>query len=195
MVEDARSGCEVTLGQTEGLYCLDVEKVRRDIMEGKPGTPLVVALRLVEAGSCAPIRGAFVDVWHTDAAGQYSGFSGQGSDGADTTGETFLRGTQVTNAEGLVEFETIYPGWYPGRTAHIHFKAYTDEGNLVSSQLYFPDEVTDVVYLAEPYAARDNRGTRNANDGVARGDAEVLMGDAVQGGVGWVVQLVVGVGG
>ena len=82
----------------------------------------------MEAGSCAPIAGAMVDIWHTDGYGRYSGFRGQGSDGADTTGETFLRGTQVTDGDGLVEFETIYPGWYPGRTAHIHFKAYTEEG-------------------------------------------------------------------
>ena len=126
-------------------------RLRRDIAEGKLSTPLVVALRFVQAGACAPIGGAFVDVWHTDASGQYSGFRGQGSDGADTSGEAFLRGTQVTDAEGLVEFETIHPGWYPGRTAHIHFRAYTDEGRLVASQVYFPDEVTDAVYSGEPY--------------------------------------------
>ena len=148
---------------------------------------MVVALRVVEAGSCAPIGGAMVDIWHTDAYGRYSGFRGQGSDGADRTGETFLRGTQVTDADGWVEFETIYPGWYPGRTAHIHFRAYTEEGSLVASQLYFPDEVTDVVYSGEPYSLPGGRGTRNGNDGVLRGDLEVLMGDVVE-------ELVVGVG-
>ena len=76
---------------------------------------------MVEAGSCAPIGGASVDIWHTDAYGRYSGFRGPGDDGADTSGETFLRGTflrgtflqgtQVTDVDGLVEFETIYPGW------------------------------------------------------------------------------------
>ena len=86
MVDEARSSGDVTPGQTEGPYYLDVGKVRRDITEGKPGTPLVVALRLVEAGSCEPIRGAFVDIWHTDAAGQYSGFRGQGDDGRTRRG-------------------------------------------------------------------------------------------------------------
>ena len=100
----------------------------------------------VEAGSCAPIAGTSVDIWHTDAYGRYSGFPGQGEDGADTSGETSCGGTQMTDEDGLVEFERIYPGWYQGRTAHIHFKVYTEEGNLVSSQLYFPDEVTDAVY-------------------------------------------------
>ena len=194
MVDEARSSCDVTPGQTEGPFYFDTGLVRRDITEGKPGTPLVVALRVVEAGSCAPIAGALVDIWHTDAHGRYSGFPRQGSDGADTTGETFLRGTQVTDEDGLAQFETIYPGWYPGRTAHIHFKAYTEERNLVSSQLYFPDEVTDAVYSGEPYSERGDRGTTNANDGVSRGDAG-LVGDVVKSGEGWVVELVVAVGG
>ena len=140
--------------------------------------------RVVEAGSCAPIGGASVDIWHTDAYGRYSGFRGQGSDGADTSGKTFLRGTQVTDGDGLVEFETIYPGWYPGRTAHIHFRAYTEEGSLASSQLYFPDEVTDVVYSGEMYSLRGDRGTQNGDDGVLRGDLGVLMGDVVESGEG-----------
>ena len=148
----------------------------------------MVALRVLEAGSCAPIGGALMDIWHTDACGRYPGFRGQGFDGADTSRETFLRGTQMTDADGLVEFETIYPGWYPGRTAHIHFRAYTEEGSLVSSQLYFPDEVTEVVYAGAPYSLRGDRGTRNGNDGV-------LRGDMVEDREGWVVELVVGVGG
>lgn len=131
---------------------------------------------MVEAGSCAPIGGASVDIWHTAAYGRYSGVFGQGEDRADTAGETFLRGTQVTDGEGRVEFETIYPGWYPGRTAHIHFRAYTAEGTLVSSQLYFPDEVADVVYAGAVFVA---------------GGQGVLMGDVVEDGEGWVVELVV----
>ena len=91
--------CAITPRQTEGPYYLDVGQVRRDITEGKLGTPLLVRLHLVEAGSCAPIGDASVDIWHTDAEGQYSGFGGQGDDGTDTSGETFLRGTQVTDAE------------------------------------------------------------------------------------------------
>ena len=105
---------------------------------GKPGAPVLVALRLVEAGSCAPIPGALVDMWHTDAAGRYSGFPGQGSDGADTTGETFLRGTQVTDPDGLVEFETITLGGIRGgrrisTSEHIRMK-----GRLWRSTCIFP---------------------------------------------------------
>ena len=127
--------------------------------------------------------------------GQYSGYPGQGDDRADTSGETFLRGRQVTDAEGRVEFETIYPGWYPGRTVHIHFRAFTSEGRLIASQLYFPDEVSDAVFESEPYSARGPRGTRNTNDSVGRDDADqqALMGQLTENGDGYVVSLTVGV--
>ena len=135
-----------------------------------------------------------MDIWHTDAEGQYSGFGGQGDDGTDTSGETFLRGTQITDANGLVEFETVYPGWYPGRTAHIHFKAYTDEGSLVSSQMYFPDDISDAVYAAEPYSVRGVRRTTNDNDGLTRNPASrALLGNVMESGDGYVVSMVVGV--
>ncbi|MGE7157141.1 hypothetical protein ACQKJ1_25815 [Methylorubrum rhodesianum] len=79
-------------------------------------------LRVIEAGPCTPVAGARVDVWHSDARGLYSGYPGQGDDRAvDTSGQTFLRGTQMTDEGGWVSFETIYPGWYAGRATHIHF--------------------------------------------------------------------------
>lgn len=187
--------CEITPRQTEGPFYFDIGQVRRDIAEGKPGTPLLVVLNVVEAGSCEPIRDVLVDIWHTDAAGQYSGYPGQGDHGSDTSGETFLRGRQVTDADGRVEFETIYPGWYPGRTVHIHFRAFTSEQRLIASQLYFPDDVSNAVFEAAPYSARGPRRTTNANDSVTRGDdaRRELMGDISQDGDGYVVSLIVGV--
>ena len=191
----AEAVCEATPRQTEGPFYFDIGEIRREITEGKPGTPLLVALKVVEAGSCEPIRDVFVDIWHTDAAGQYSGYPGQGDDRADTSGETFLRGRQVTDAEGRVEFETIYPGWYPGRTVHIHFRAFTSEGRLIASQLYFPDEVSDAVFESEPYSARGPRRTTNTNDSVGRDDValQALMGQLTSNGDGYVVSLTVGV--
>ncbi len=183
--------CVISPRQTAGPFYFDAGLVRRDITEGRPGTPLVVAFRLVHADSCQPIRDAVVDIWHADAVGQYSGYRGQGDDGANTSGETFLRGIQVTDAEGLAEFETIYPGAYSGRTAHIHFKAYTDERSFITSQLYFPDEATDAVYTAEPYAARGARRTTNANDGIFRAD---LLAQVTPDAGGYVASLTVGVG-
>ena len=189
------TNCEASPRQTEGPFYFDIGEMRREITEGKPGTSLLVALRFVAAGSCEPIRDVFVDIWHTDAAGQYSGYPGQGDDRADTSGETFLRGRQVTDAEGQVEFETIYPGWYPGRTVHIHFRAFTSEGRLIASQLYFPDEVSDDVFESEPYSARGPRGTRNTNDSVGRNDTalQALTGKLTSTGDGYVVSLTVGV--
>ena len=158
-------------------------------------TAVLVELRLVESGSCEPIRDAVVDICHPDAAGQYSGYRGPGDDGAGTLGETFLRGMQITDANGIVEFETIYPGWYPGRTVHVHIKAYTDQRSLVTSQMYFPDDITDIVYLAEPYSARGPRSTRNENDSILMGNPAnlALLGHVAQNGDGYVVSLTIGV--
>src|SRR5207244_2699335 len=98
-------------------------RIRSDPSDGsvKPGAPLRLALRVsrLTAGSCAPLPGAMVDVWHCDALGAYSDVS---DPGGSTVGKKFLRGYQVTDAEGLVRFTTIYPGAYPGRAVHIHFK-------------------------------------------------------------------------
>jgi protocatechuate 3,4-dioxygenase beta subunit len=86
--------------------------------------------------------------WHEDGLGLYSGYARQET--GSTKGETFLRGTQFTGADGDVRFATIYPGWYPGRTPHIHFKAFVDDRNVITGQLYFPDPITDHVYATSP---------------------------------------------
>lgn len=195
LAEDAHSTCDATPRQTEGPFYFDAGQVRRDITEGKQGQPLLVSLQVVEADSCAPVPDTAVDIWHTDAAGQYSGYDGQGDDGIDTSGETFLRGMQITDDNGLVEFETIYPGWYPGRTTHIHFKVYTDEGSLVASQLYFPDDITDSVYLTEPYSARGTGRTTNQNDRLLMDDPahQALLGHVERNEDGFVVSLTIGI--
>lgn len=184
--------CAVTPSQTEGPYYFDTGEFRRDITEGLPGTSLLVSLRFVEADSCEPVAGATVDIWHTDASGVYSGYPDQDD---DTTGETFLRGKQVTDANGIAEFETIYPGWYPTRAVHIHFMAYTDEGHLVTSQLYFPDDVSEAVYQTEPYATRGPHPVTNAADGIFPGDTvgSSLIGQVTENGNGYMISLSVGV--
>ena len=187
----SRPDCVISPRQTAGPFYFDAGLVRRDITEGRPGTPLVVAFRLVHADSCRPIPDAVVDIWHADAVGQYSGYRGQGDNGSDTSGETFLRGIQVTDAEGLAEFDTIYPGAYSGRTVHIHFKAYTDERSFITSQLYFPDEATDAVFTGEPYASRGPRRTTNANDGIFSAD---LLARVTSDAGGHTASLTVGVG-
>jgi protocatechuate 3,4-dioxygenase beta subunit len=154
--------CVLTPEQTEGPYYIAGEKVRRDITEGRAGTPLLLRAFVVNASTCKAIKGAAVDIWHADAGGVYSGF-GQGSGN-----RTFMRGIQRTNAKGLALFRSVYPGWYQGRTVHIHVKVHLG-GNVVhTGQLYFPDAVTDAVYRTAPYRSRPSRDVRNANDSIYR---------------------------
>ena len=154
--------CVLTPEQTEGPYYIAKEKLRRTITDGRPGTPLTLRLTVVDAKTCRPIKGAAVDVWHCDASGIYSGF------GAGRSSRTFMRGIQRTNAQGVATFKTVYPGWYQGRTVHIHVKVHV-RGNVVhTGQLYFPDSVTDTAYRKAPYTNRPNRDVRNADDMVFR---------------------------
>ena len=161
-VSSGAVSCVLTPEQTEGPYYIPGEKVRRNITEGRPGTPLLLRTFVVNASTCRPIRNAAVDIWHADAAGIYSGF------GEGASNRTFMRGIQRTNAKGLAVFRTVYPGWYQGRTVHIHVKVHLG-GNVVhTGQLYFPDSVTDAAYRKTPYTDRPNRTTRNADDAIYR---------------------------
>ncbi len=142
--------CALAPEQTEGPYYVPSAKVRRDVTEGKAGTLLMLQLKVVDASNCRAIKGASVDIWHCDASGAYSGVQG-------SQGTTFLRGIQKTGANGIATFKSIYPGYYPGRTVHIHVKVHLG-GNVVhTGQLYFPDATTDKVYRAAPYSSRPAR--------------------------------------
>jgi protocatechuate 3,4-dioxygenase beta subunit len=153
--------CILAPESTEGPFYLDDARIRRDITEGRPGVPLTLRLKVVDASSCRAIKGASVDVWHCDAAGAYSGTGGE----AD---ERFLRGVQRTDAKGLAVFRTIYPGWYPGRTVHVHVLVHVAGDVVHTGQLYFPDALTDTVFRRAPYSRRPGRSTRNAADAVYR---------------------------
>lgn len=191
---EAAPACTLTPAQTEGPFYFNPDLLRRDITEGRPGTPVRLQLQVVDAGTCAPIRDALVDVWHTDAAGLYSGFPNQGEQRVDTRGLTFLRGMQVTGADGVAELETIYPGWYPGRVAHIHFKVHVDDRTYVTSQLYFHDAVSRAVYDTEPYAMRGQSPITNATDPVLRpGQLETLLADVVPDGAGYQMAYTIGI--
>ena len=158
----ATVSCILTPEQTEGPYYIAGEKLRRNITEGRPGAPMVLRTFVVDASSCRPIRNAAVDIWHADAAGVYSGF------GAGASNRTFMRGIQRTNAKGLAQFRTVYPGWYQGRTVHIHVKVHVSSNVVHTGQLYFPDSMTDAVYRRAPYSARGSRDVRNASDSIYR---------------------------
>src|SRR5947208_14054998 len=103
--------CVLTPEQTEGPYYLDLETVRKDITEGKPGVPLTLRVKVIDTATCSALPGTAVDIWHCDALGVYSGYVAGGS----TPDTTFLRGVQLTDSSGVAEFTTVYPGWYVGR--------------------------------------------------------------------------------
>jgi protocatechuate 3,4-dioxygenase beta subunit len=149
--------CVLTPEQDEGPFYVDLSRVRRDIVEDRPGVPLALALTVVDASTCEPIRDAAVDVWHCDALGVYSGEPSEGS-----SGETYLRGIQLTDAEGRAGFATVYPGQYPGRTTHIHLKVHLSgqrsggaySGGHVShtGQLFTADRDDAEVFALTPYS-------------------------------------------
>jgi protocatechuate 3,4-dioxygenase beta subunit len=133
---DESATCELTTELTEGPYYFDVDSIRSDITEDREGTKLRLALRVRDAASCEPIENAIVDVWHCDALGICSGFesASQGGGGpGPTDDETYLRGAQATNSDGIVQFTTTYAGRYRGRTVHIH----CDDGDGVLGVMTF----------------------------------------------------------
>jgi protocatechuate 3,4-dioxygenase beta subunit len=177
--------CIVRPEQTEGPYFVDARLDRSDIRSDpatgavKAGTPLALAFvvsRVGQGASCTPIAGAHVDLWQCDAEGIYSGVR---DPSFDTTGQQWLRGYQVTDATGTARFTTIYPGWYRGRTVHVHFKVRTEpaaaRGYEFTSQIYFDDALTDVVHAREPYARMGQRTVRNERDGIFRRNGSQLM--------------------
>lgn len=162
--------CQLTPEQTEGPFYADLDLVRRDIAEGRAGHSLRMGIRVVDR-ECQPVPGALVDVWHCDIDGDYSAFLDGATDDDAGPGTTFLRGTQVADDNGIVEFHTVYPGWYTGRAVHVHVKVHLDEQRVVTTQLYFPENLSDVVHAQAPYAAHGTRDTRNETDFIA-GDPE-----------------------
>jgi protocatechuate 3,4-dioxygenase beta subunit len=175
--------CRVRPRQTEGPFFVDPVRERADLRLdaatgiAKAGVPLVLTFNVSRdaGGTCSPIAGAQVDVWHCDADGVYSGVRDYD---ADTRNAQFLRGWQRSDADGVARFTTIYPGWYAGRAPHIHFMVRTALGvrRGFTSQLYFDDATSDQVYRRPEYSRRSGRRMRNAEDGLfASGGRELVL--------------------
>jgi len=161
---DDAATCRQTAEETEGPFYFDVDKIRSDIREDREGVPLRLGVRVRDAARCEPIANAVVDVWHCDAEGSYS-----------EPGESYCRGAQVTNREGVAEFTTVYPGWYPGRTVHIHGKVHLDRQTVLTTQFYFDDEVSARVFNEDPYPGESNRDGYNDSDDLYRRDLELTL--------------------
>jgi protocatechuate 3,4-dioxygenase beta subunit len=187
-VEAGSVSCVLTPEMTEGPFYIAREKVRRNITDGHPGTPLVLRLAVVDASTCKPIKGAAVDIWHADAAGNYSGL------GAGSGDRTFMRGIQRTDANGVATFRTVYPGWYQGRTVHIHVKVHVRGRVVHTGQLFFSDTLTDRIYRNAPYNRRPNRTTRNANDSIfVNGGRRSMLAVARRAAGGYIGRITMGV--
>src|SRR5688572_12031430 len=170
---DSATTCTQTAELTEGPFYFDVDEIRSDIREDREGVELRLGIRVRTGADCSPHADAVVDVWHCDATGNYS---------AD--GETYLRGAQVTAKDGVAEFTTIYPGWYPGRTVHIHAKVHIDRQTVLTTQFGFDDELSEKVFEAEPYASHEGRTTFNESDGLYSEELELTLsqkGDGYRG--------------
>jgi protocatechuate 3,4-dioxygenase beta subunit len=176
------SACTLSPEQMEGPFYLDGKFIRRDMTEGKAGVPLALCVKVVDSAGCKPIKDVAVDLWQCDAEGAYSAFAEGGSE----PGTTFLRGIQLTDAQGLATFKTVYPGWYVGRAIHIHIKTlvggkvagkdYVGGHVAHTGQLYFTEDFNGRVAKVEPYVSSKKERTLNAEDGIfANGGAAGLI--------------------
>jgi len=159
------SACRTWPEQDEGPYHRADAPVRRDVTEDAPGLPLALGMRLVDTDGAA-VTNATVEIWHCDALGRYSGFPPPAPPTEYVADRMFLRGAQPADGGGTVEFRTVYPGWYPGRTVHIHVRALA-RGQTFTSQLYFPEEVNEEVLNRDPYFSHRGRDTTNDADAIA----------------------------
>lgn len=193
--------CLVSPELTEGPYFVDEQLNRSDVRsdcasdEVREGARLDLAVNVlqVRGDDCTPLGGAMVDIWQCDALGVYSDVV---DPGFDTMGQTFLRGYQLTDGDGSARFVTIYPGWYEGRTVHIHFKVRSDsgsgEGYEFTSQFFFDEALTDQVHARQPYAAKGERTLRNAGDSIYQQSGDMLTLDVSERAGGYTASIDIG---
>ena len=170
--------CSLTGAHTLGPCFFDVEDERDDISEGQPGVPMTLAMKLVNA-NCNPVEGAVIEVWWCDAEGVYSGDNSEASGNVSNFNAAFctssdtqalnsrwFRGIKTTNSEGEVYFKACFPGWYPSRTTHIHFRIVLNGNEQLVSQFAFDDELANDIYLNHEDYTGSEKDTSNASDGV-----------------------------
>lgn len=154
--------CSPTSASTEGPYYIEGDALRRNIIDKQRGTRTNLTITVVDT-ACKPVANAQVDIWHANAAGKYSGVDGNSG--------YFLRGAQVTNAQGNVTFTTIFPGWYPGRVMHIHVKVRKNGTEVLTSQLYARDSQVSQIYAKGAYKSRGDQNTSSKQDRIFQAEA------------------------
>lgn len=172
---DALAICTMAPASSSGPFPTMDRMDRRDIHEGEPGEPLRLGIRVVDGG-CAPVPGAVVDIWHCDATGDYSEYIDDGSGKDEGEGSTFCRGFQQAGDDGIVEFLSIYPGWYEGRAVHIHVSVTVGGDERLTAQLYFDEGYTEAIHQTGVYAEFGPPDTGWDDDG--------LIGDPATDGTG-----------
>lgn len=188
--DDAQAAtCLLTPEVTEGPYWVQNAPTRRDIRAGKAGLPLVLRFTILNARTCRPIEKADVEIWHCDALGNYSAVNGASS--------RFLRGHQRSNAIGKAEFLTIFPGWYRGRTPHVHMKVHVGGDEVHTGQIFFNETITAQVYKQAPYSRRGRYDTPHSRDGIFEqaggSSAQVKLARRTGGLRGYVGAIAIGV--
>ncbi len=175
VLAQAAGQCVLAAEVGEGPFYFDPQLLRSDISDGMPGAPLRVRMRIVDERTCEAVPRARVDMWQADGVGLYSGYTNQRGTGAvppsEAAGQTWLRGTQFCDDDGIVDFTTIFPSWYRGRTPHIHFKVLLGDDEVVASQIFFPEDLNQAVMRNwDPYREHiAQQDTRNDNDMFLRG--------------------------
>ena len=163
--------CPLNPEQEEGPFYVDEGLLRSDILDGQAGVPLQLTIKLLKAAKCEAVANAAVEIWSANSLGKYSDKAEQA-----TVGQKYLRGVQISDASGVVQFKTIYPGWYSGRACHIHLKvrtggqasgsSYAISGSSIvhSGQFFFPTDLNES--LRSLYTGDSNEFINNANDRV-----------------------------
>lgn len=162
--------CSTSPTETEGPFPTKTPSslVSNDIRSDRTGVAFTIKITINNKNNnCAALAGAIVDIWHCDKDGNYSEYGGSAMQSTNYTSVHFLRGRQVTDANGLVQFTSIFPGWYSGRAPHIHVHVYSASGSsLLVTQIAFPTDVCDTVYTTSPYYTKGKQDTSNAKDNV-----------------------------
>jgi protocatechuate 3,4-dioxygenase beta subunit len=202
---EGASTCLLTPEVTEGPYWIDYRISRHDVRDGKPGLPLLLGFTVVNAKTSKPIPGADVEIWHADAAGEYSGFDhdnpsfgGPGGPVRTTSTTRYLRGHQKADAAGRASFLTIFPGWYPGRAPHVHLKVHVGGvgGRVVhTGQVFFDPRLADGVYRQGAYAKHGEPDTTNTSDQIYEqaGGSRAVVKLGKRTGGGYPGRIVIGV--